>query len=242
MEAREIFGDLGVDVVARAHPAPPVAAAAEPFRHRKPDGLERRQIGIELVDLEGARQPAQHPRVHRQIGDVVAFEQDAAAIGLEHAGQQVDDGGLAGAVRADQRVARALLDLERQVARDLEPAELLFQPPGFQRDRHGASLSGMATAALRPANCRMTRFGAHSTQRCSRWRPTSTITTSTSPIQNCQYCGVMVGKHFLQHPEHHGADQSAIEIAGAADHQHQHQIGGALEREHVERSQLRWSG
>ena len=60
MEARQVLRDLGVDVVARAHPPPPVAAAAEPFRHREPDGLERRQIGIELVDLEGARQPAQH--------------------------------------------------------------------------------------------------------------------------------------------------------------------------------------
>ena len=65
MEAFEIFGDLGVDVVAGAHAAPPVAAAAEPFRYREPDGLERRQIGIELVDLEGARQPAQHARCAR---------------------------------------------------------------------------------------------------------------------------------------------------------------------------------
>jgi hypothetical protein len=54
--------------------------------------------------------------VHRQIGDVVAFEQDAPGIGLEHAGQQIDDGGLAGAVRADQRVARALLDPQRDRA------------------------------------------------------------------------------------------------------------------------------
>ena len=79
MEARQIFRDLGVDVVARAHPPPPVAAAAEPLRHHEADGLERRQIRIELVDLEGARQAAQHALVHRQIGDVVAFEQDAPA-------------------------------------------------------------------------------------------------------------------------------------------------------------------
>ena len=110
MEARQIFRDLAIDVVARAHPPPPVAAAAEPFRDRKPDGLERRQIGIELVDLEGARQAAQHAGMHRQIRDVVALKQDPPGIGLQHAGQQIDDGGLAGAVRADQRVAGALLD------------------------------------------------------------------------------------------------------------------------------------
>ncbi len=50
------------------------------------------------------------------------------------------------------------------------------------------------------------------------------------------------GKHLLQHAEHHRADQPAIEIAGAADHQHQHQIGGALEREHVERGKGRGLG
>ena len=74
----------------------------------------------------------------------------------------------------------------------LQAAEGFFQASGFQRDRHGASLSGTATTALRPANCRITRLGSHSAQRWMRSRPTSTITTSTSPIQNSQYCGVMV--------------------------------------------------
>ena len=109
MKARQRFRDLLVDVVARAHPPPPVAAAAEPFGDREPHGFERGQIGIELVDLEGAREPAQHPGVNRQIGDVVALEQDPPAIGLEHAGQEIDDGGLAGAVRPDQGMAGALL-------------------------------------------------------------------------------------------------------------------------------------
>ena len=45
MEARQRLRDLGIDVGARAHPPPPVAAAAQPFGDRKPDGLERRQIG-----------------------------------------------------------------------------------------------------------------------------------------------------------------------------------------------------
>ena len=40
---------------------------------------------------------------------------DAARGRLEHAGQQVDQRRLAGAVRADQRLARALLDLQRDV-------------------------------------------------------------------------------------------------------------------------------
>src|SRR6202790_5590575 len=106
----------------------------------------------------------------------------------------MQDGGLAGAVGTDQRVAGALRGHKREVAGDFQAAELLVQPPGFQRGTHDASLSGTTTMVLRPPNCRMTRFGAHSAQRCRRARPTSTITTSTRPIQNCQYCGVMVEK------------------------------------------------
>ena len=54
MEARQDFGDLAVDVGARSHPSPPVAAAAHPFGDRKPDGFERGEVGIELIDLERA--------------------------------------------------------------------------------------------------------------------------------------------------------------------------------------------
>src|SRR4051794_12166491 len=194
MEARQIFRDLGVDVVTAAHLAPPITAAAEPFGYCQPDGLKRCQVGVELIDLESARQPAQHSCVHGQVRDVVPFQENATAVRLEHAGQQIDDGGLARAVRPDQCMAGALLDPQREIARDLEAAELFFEPLGFQRQSHGTSLSGTATIALRPASCRITRFGAHNTHRCMRWRPRSTITTNTSPIQNCQYCGVMVEK------------------------------------------------
>src|SRR5215216_3115850 len=40
MKARQRLRDLLVDVAARAHPPPPVAAAAEPFGYRKAHGLE----------------------------------------------------------------------------------------------------------------------------------------------------------------------------------------------------------
>src|SRR5579859_1414819 len=192
MKAFEVFGNLGIDVVARAHHAPPVTATAKPLGDRKPDGLDRRQIGIQLVDLEGARQAPQHAAMHGDVRDVVAFQQNPAAVRPEHTGQKVDHGGLAGAVRADQSVTGALRDSEREVARDLEPAELLCQTSGFKRRCHEASLSGTATAALLLANCRITQFGTNSTQRCSRARPISTITTSTRPIQNSQYCGVII--------------------------------------------------
>jgi len=104
--------DLGIDVITRSHRAPPIAAAAQPFRYSQPDGLQRCQIGIELIDLEGARQSAQNSGMHRQISDVGSLEENLAAIWLEHACQQIDDRGLPGAIGPDQGVAGALLDAE----------------------------------------------------------------------------------------------------------------------------------
>ena len=132
METRQIFRYLGVDILARAHLPPPIAAAAEPFRYREPNGLQRCQIGIELIDLERARQSAQHSCMHGQARDVVSVQQNAPAIGPEYARQQIDGGGLAGAVRPDQGMAGALLDAERKIPRHLQAAKLLFQALRFQ--------------------------------------------------------------------------------------------------------------
>ncbi len=150
MEAREILRDLGVDVAATSKSPPPVAAMAETFGYGEPDGLERRQIGVKLVDLEGARQPAQHAAMYRQPGDIGPLKQDGAAVRLQHAGQQIDDRGLAGAVRPDQRVARTGRDLQREIAGDFQAAELFLEPDGFQRNAHDAPPSGTGVALALP--------------------------------------------------------------------------------------------
>ena len=41
----------------------------------------------------------------------------------------------------------------------------------------------------------------------------------------------------MQQLEADGAEQAAVELAGAADHQHQHHVGAAVEVEHVERGE-----
>ena len=63
-------------------------------------------------DLERARQPERAARVHRQRGDVVAGEVDAAGVRTQLAGQLRDQRGLAGAVRADHRVQLARRHVE----------------------------------------------------------------------------------------------------------------------------------
>ena len=67
----------------------------------------RREVGEEGVDLEGAGEAAADAGGDGGAGHVLAGEQDAAGVGGELAGDQVDERGLAGAVRADQRVAGA---------------------------------------------------------------------------------------------------------------------------------------
>ena len=86
--------------------------------NREPEGFDRRQVGEQLVDLEGAGDAEPHPLVRLEI-DVMSSPSSRMSPGgrAQHAGEQIDEGGLAGAVRADQRVARALLDRDRNVAR-----------------------------------------------------------------------------------------------------------------------------
>ena len=64
-----------------------------------------------------------------QRGDVLALVEDAAAGRLEELGQQVEAGGLAGAVRADQRVNGAALDAQVDAVDRDEAGEFLGQIP-----------------------------------------------------------------------------------------------------------------
>ena len=134
-EALDDFDDLVGDDGFRADHAPPVGAGAEPFGDHEADRFQRREIEEQLIDLERARHAEPHPLMRRSVGNVTAFEHDAAGGRLEHAGEEIDHGGLAGAVRPDQRVARALLHGQIDALRGKDAAEALFQPDGF-KDRH----------------------------------------------------------------------------------------------------------
>jgi hypothetical protein len=57
--------------------------------------------------------------------DGETFEMDCARVGLEKAGQQIDEGGLARAVRPDQADARAAHEINIDRLRNGERAELL---------------------------------------------------------------------------------------------------------------------
>ncbi len=63
--------------------------------------------------------------VRRDLADVLAVEFDRAAGSAQQTGDQVEDGGLAGAVRADQAKDAALRDIEIDVLQNLQAAKVL---------------------------------------------------------------------------------------------------------------------
>ena len=130
---QQLFTAL-IDRFARAQRLPPLAAQALVLRHGERQGFERRERVEQLVDLEGAHHAALHALVRRQARDVLAFERDGAFGGLQHTGQQVDERGLACAVGADERMACALLQVQRDVVGGRDAAKTLDQP---LRRQHG---------------------------------------------------------------------------------------------------------
>jgi len=115
----------------------------------------------------------------------------------------------------DQGVAGALLDPQRQLAGHPEPVEVLFQPHGFQREGHGTSPRARQRwpcGGDEPDDL----IRRPQTQRCMRWRPISTIHDQHEADPELPVLRRQRRKQFLQHSKHHRADQSAVEIAGAA--------------------------
>ena len=63
---------------------------------------------------------------------VLTVDQDSAAGGFIHLGQQVEDRGLSGAVGADQTGDLGLADGQVEIVHGLQAAELNAQVAGFQ--------------------------------------------------------------------------------------------------------------
>src|SRR4030095_15071035 len=80
-------------------------------------------------------------------GAVCALEQDAAAVRLKVASDQIDERGLAGAVRAHEREKFALVDGEIHVIAGVDVAELLAEIDRLEKDHAGFSFHPRLAAA-----------------------------------------------------------------------------------------------
>ncbi len=84
-----------------------------------------RQLGEDFGDLERAGHAAPHPARRQKLRDVFAVEHDAAEGRGEKAADQIEEGGLAGAVGADDGAQFARLDRHRHVVDGDQTAEML---------------------------------------------------------------------------------------------------------------------
>ncbi len=84
--------------------------------------LAHRQVVEQLDRLPRPGQTAPGAGVRRQIADVGPGQLDAAAM-VHESGDGVDEGGLAGPVRADQADQLAGLDVEIDIDDSTHPAE-----------------------------------------------------------------------------------------------------------------------
>ena len=161
--------------------APEIVAVAVALADGHAEIFQHRQPAEQLIDLEGARQPAPRPLGLRRFGDVLAIEQHTARRRLERAGDQIDQRGLAGAVRADERTPRAALQSEVDIARHLQRAEAAIESLDLQGVGHSLGFRDQYTPAFssRPSNPR---------------RANSTASTSSRPMPNCQNVGLIFEK------------------------------------------------
>ena len=132
-----------------AQPRHAFGHAALVLRHHHAQGFQRRHAVEKLVDLEGAHHAAAHALVRRQLGDVVAVEQDAALLqfgdGLAVAGQAPVDQLVVGVRGVQEGDAGGHFGRDQLLAgRDLGDHRLEFREeqgddvdgPGFEQLLH----------------------------------------------------------------------------------------------------------
>ena len=116
----------------------------EPPHHefRRPQAFDRQQHVVEhrqprkqAGDLERARHAERGAAVALPGRDVVAEQQHLPDARRKYSGDQVEQRGLAGAVRPDDGLAVAGHDLERDAAHGVKAAEALGQPLQFEDGR-----------------------------------------------------------------------------------------------------------
>jgi hypothetical protein len=127
---------------------PLVADEAAHLEHREQILLDRhapedRGLLREVAD------PPPRAQVHRQLGDLLTVERDAAAVRRDQAEDAVERGRLARAVRSEQPDDLAGGDIDRDAVDDAPAAEAFLQPRGAEAAR-GGNLPPRGFHGLRP--------------------------------------------------------------------------------------------
>src|SRR5438094_248503 len=107
-----------------------------PLRNAQRHVVEHRQVAEQGIDLEGAAQAALHAPGLAHARDVLAAEVDAPGGRRERAHQHVDEGGLARAVRPDERVPVSGMQPEIDVLRYRQRAKAFTELFGLKNGSH----------------------------------------------------------------------------------------------------------
>jgi hypothetical protein len=114
--------------------------------------------GEGLHDLEGARHAGARVAMRLAAGDVLAGEAHGARVGLQEAGHQREQRGLACAVGPDQRAQVPLGQCQAHVLHRLQPTERAGDAHQLQqRLSHGGLPSTAAAPTVRDLQCRAAR-------------------------------------------------------------------------------------
>src|SRR4029079_6006934 len=129
--------------------------------------------------LERARQTMTGAPVSRPGGDVGAGEDDRAAVARELAAELRHEGGLAGAVRADQGMDLAGVDAQVDAIGRDQSAESLLEAAHVEQRRCRRGVGHESVGARRRVHSRP-----------MPWRANSTTASRTQPVQN-SWCSVV---------------------------------------------------
>src|SRR5262245_58456377 len=110
------------------------------------DVVERGELGEQRDLLERARHSSARERMAREPGNVAAVEDHVSGGRRECTCDDVEEGGLAGAVRTDEADELPRLDGEVDTVECAQPAELLRDVPYLE---NGAHRSAAVTGAVR---------------------------------------------------------------------------------------------
>ena len=162
------------NTIGRRSAAASTLRLCRPTARARPPASRDGHVGEQPGVLEAATEPARGAPRGPSVRDVAAAEHDPAAVGGDEAADQVEQRGLAGAVRTDDADDLALGDGERHVVDGADAAERARQadrPRAPRRRRAGSSTAAVGT---RP-RCRSTHrcVGDRNTERSRSGRSSS---------------------------------------------------------------------
>src|SRR5204862_1427388 len=114
--------------------APEVERVAALALERDAHVLEHREVREDRRDLEGAHQAHARDRRGPRAGDLTSLVEDLAARRRQELREQIKAGGLAGAIRANERVDAAAPHFQRDVIDGDEALEFLREPARLEND------------------------------------------------------------------------------------------------------------